>query len=160
MQGGPGAGPVVLVSACKGEARSLRAGYKALAQHLKAARCDVRRLEGASITPAALEGATILVLGGPTQPFTATELDCLRAYLRGGGSLLVLGSARGEGAGAPGSSSNGAGLAGAGPAPAGPGTNINCLLEECGMILASDCVIQTAFARWVLMGCTTCLQVG
>ncbi|KAL4443392.1 hypothetical protein ABPG75_011129 [Micractinium tetrahymenae] len=149
MEPQQGAGPVVLVSACKGEARSLRAGYKALARHLKAARCDVRRLEGAVVTPAALEGATIVVFGGPTQPFSAAELDCLRAYLRGGGSLLVLGSARGEGAGAPSSGGSGSSTAaGAGPAAAGPGTNINCLLEECSMSLASDCVIQTAFKRY------------
>lgn len=150
VQGAPGAGPVVLVSACKGEARSLRAGYKSLARRLKAARCDVRRLEGAGLTAAALQGATILVFGGPTQPFTPAELDCLRAYLRRGGSMLVLGSARGEGAGAPGSSgsSSSVGQEAAGYARAGPGSNINCLLEEYGMSLGSDCVIQTAFTKW------------
>lgn len=148
QQSGPGAGPVVLVSACKGEVRSLRSGYKALARHLKAARCDVRRLEG--LTAGALEGATIVLFGGPSQPFTVAELDCLRAYLRGGGSLLVLGTANGEGAGGPGSSSSGS-MSGAGPAPAGHDTNINCLLEECGMSLAKDCVIQTAFTRRVCL---------
>ncbi|KAL4429204.1 hypothetical protein ABPG77_010183 [Micractinium sp. CCAP 211/92] len=150
VQGAPGAGPVVLVSACKGEARSLRAGYKSLARRLKAARCDVRRLEGAGLTAAALQGATILVFGGPTQPFTPAELDCLRAYLRRGGSMLVLGSARGEGAGAPGSSgsSSSVGQEAAGYARAGPGSNINCLLEEYGMSLGSDCVIQTAFTKY------------
>lgn len=151
-----GGGPVVLVSSCKGEARSLRSGYKALARHLKAARCDVRRLDGGAsggITPAALQGAAIVVFGGPTQPFTTDELDCLRAYLRGGGSLLVLGGEAGQegrmGAGATAGAAGASGAAsGAGSSGVGPGTNINCLLEECGMSLATDCVIQTSFGRY------------
>ena len=139
------AGPLVLVSGCKGEARSLRSGFKALARHLKAARCEVRRLEAAGgVTPAALDGAAIVVFGAPTQPFTAAELDCLRGYLRGGGNLLVLGS---EGGGAAGDGTPGGGGGQPLPAPAGPGSNINCLLEDCGMSLATDCVIQTAYTR-------------
>ena len=151
-QGEP-SGPVVLVSGCKGEARTLRAGYKQLARHLKAARCEVRRLEGAAgITPAALAGAAILVLGGPTQPFSAAELDALRAYLRDGGNLLVLGGEGGSsgGGGAAGAGPGGAATAGAGAgagAAAGPGSNLNYLLEEYGLSLANDCVIQTAFSR-------------
>ncbi|EFN56850.1 hypothetical protein CHLNCDRAFT_51639 [Chlorella variabilis] len=119
--------PVVLISACKGEARNLRSGYKQLARHLKAARCDVRRLDAASgLTPAALAQAAIVVFGGPTQPFAPNELDCLRAYLRGGGNLLVLAGEGGE---------------------AAAGTNLNSLLADYGLRVAADCVIQTAFTR-------------
>lgn len=117
----------MLISACKGEARNLRSGYKQLARHLKAARCDVRRLDAASgLTPAALAQAAIVVFGGPTQPFAPNELDCLRAYLRGGGNLLVLAGEGGE---------------------AAAGTNLNSLLADYGLRVAADCVIQTAFTR-------------
>lgn len=125
----PPRGPLVLVSSCKGELRSLRAGYSSLARHLKAARCEVRRLEagGGGITPAALAGAAILVFGGPTQPFAPEELDALRGYLMGGGNLLV--------------------LAGEGGQAAGAGTHLDALLGECGVAVGADCVIQTAFTR-------------
>jgi intraflagellar transport protein 52 len=147
---GEPSGPAVLVSGCKGEARTLRSGYKQLARHLKAARCEVRRLEGAAgVTPAALAGAAILVLGGPTQPFSASELDALRAYLRDGGNLLVLGGECGSG-GSGGGAGAAAGAAGAAGAAPGPGSNLNFLLEEYGLSLASDCVIQTAFSRRVV----------
>ena len=61
--------PLVLVSACKGERRSLRAGYKQLGRQLKAAHCAVQRLDaaGGGLTPEALAGAALLVFGGPTQ---------------------------------------------------------------------------------------------
>ena len=120
--------PLVLVSCAKGEARSLRTGYKALARHLKAARCEVRRLEGA-VTPAALAGAAIAVFGGPTQPFAPAELDALRAYLAGGGCLLVLGGEGGEGGGK------------------GAACSLNPLLESYGLAVAPDAVIQTAFSK-------------
>lgn len=122
---GPKAGPVVLVSSCKGEKRSLRSGYKQLARHLKAACCEVRRLEG-GVAPAALAQAAIVLFGCPTQPFTLEELECLRVYLREGGNLLVLAGEGGE---------------------AATGTNLNCLLEEHGIGVAPDCVVQTAFSR-------------
>lgn len=121
--------PLVLVSCAKGEARSLRAGYKALARHLKAARCEVRRLDGA-VTPAALDGAAIAVFGGPTQPFAPAELDALCAYLAAGGCLLVLGGEGGEG--------------GAGGQAA---CSLNPLLEGYGLAVAPDAVIQTAFTK-------------
>lgn len=132
--GGSPAFPLILVSSCKGEARSLRSGYKQLARHLKAARCEVRRLEG-GVTAAALSGAAIAVFGGPTQPFAPEELEALRAYLAGGGNLLVLAGEGGEG-----------GRGGIG----GAAGSLNPLLESCGMAVAADCVIQTAFTKWVL----------
>ncbi len=149
----------MLVSCAKGEARSLRAGYKALARHLKAARCEVRRLDRAPLTRTALDGAAVVVFGAPTQPFTAEELDALRSYLRGGGNLLVLAAEDGADVGA------GAAAAGDGPvvgatsgSAAGRSTsaasfadsNLGALLAEFGLGVGADCVIQTAFTKWVL----------
>lgn len=124
-----GSGPVILISSVKQECRSLRSGFKQLARHLKSARCDVRRLDataGGGITPSSLAQAAIVVFGGPTEAFMPEELDCLRAYLRGGGNLLVLGA---EGCGGQ------------------SGSHLNALLADFGIKVASDCVIQTAFTR-------------
>lgn len=139
----------MLVSACKGEARSLRSGYKALARHLKAARCEVRRLEGTGVTPEGLAGAAIVVLGGPTQPFAPEEAAALRDYLHSGGCLLAL---AGEGGGGGGSAAAGGGAAAGGASSAASSASLNALLACCGVGIevAGDCVIQTAFTKWVL----------
>lgn len=71
---------------------------------------------------------TILVLGCPTQPFTAHEFDTLRAFLRGGGSLLVCMSEGGE---------------------RQAGTNINYLLEELGISANADAVVRTAHYKYL-----------
>lgn len=147
--------PLVLVSCAKGEARSLRAGYKALARHLKAARCEVRRLDRAPLTPAALDGAAIVVFGAPTQPFAPEELETLRSYLRSGGNLLVLAAEGGADAGAGPAGSGGAPAAGAAnsttdrssSAATFASSNLGALLGEFGLGVGADCVIQTAFTK-------------
>lgn len=147
--------PLVLVSCAKGEARSLRAGYKALARHLKAARCEVRRLDRAPLTPAALDGAAIVVFGAPTQPFAPEELEELRSYLRSGGNLLVLAAEGGADAGAGSAGSDGVPAAGAASSTTGrtssaatfASSNLGALLEEFGLGVGADCIIQTAFTK-------------
>ena len=42
------------------------------------------------ITPNVLEGARILGLRGPSTEFTATETDAIVAFVKGGGSLLLV----------------------------------------------------------------------
>ncbi|PRW50771.1 intraflagellar transport 52-like protein [Chlorella sorokiniana] len=151
--------PLVLVSCAKGEARSLRAGYKALARHLKAARCEVRRLDRAPLTPAALDGAAIVVFGAPTQPFAPEELEALRSYLRGGGNLLVLAAEGGADAGAGAASQTSDGPAGSNTSSGSPdghtasaasfaSSNLGALLAEFGLGVGADCVIQTAFTKY------------
>ena len=151
--GTPPPAPLVLVSSCKGEQRSLRSGYKQLAHHLKAAQCEVRRLDASPLTPAALAPAAVVIFGCPTQPFAPEEIDCLRTYLRGGGNLLVL---SGEGGEAPIAATAPAGAGSTAPnpaaAPAGPGTNLNVLLREHGIAVAPDCVVQMAFSKCVCGG--------
>lgn len=73
-------------------------------------------------------GPAILVLGCPTQPFTTAEFDTLRAFLKGGGSLLVCMSEGGE---------------------AKAGTNINYLLEELGIAVNTDAVVRTAHYKYL-----------
>ena len=113
--------PLVLVSAAKGEQRTLANGFRLLGRQLRGARCEVRALgpgPGAGITPAALAPAALLVLGCPAQPLSPDELEALRLYLASGGAVLAL---LGEGG------------AGAGLAP---------LLEPLGIGPRRDCAIQ------------------
>eukprot|EP00887_Chlorella_sp_A99_P001106 scaffold14.g1106.t1 len=122
-------GPLVLISSAKGERRTLKAGLKKLVRHLRAARCEVARLDaGAGVRGEALAAAAILVLACPTRPFSLEELDALRTYLEDGGSLLVLGSEGGE---------------------AASGSNLNYMLEEHGLAIADDSVIQSAFSKYL-----------
>jgi hypothetical protein len=44
----------------------------------------------APITPAILEGARILYLRAPSMPFTAAEAEAIVAFVKGGGSLLLV----------------------------------------------------------------------
>ena len=113
--------PLVLVSAAKGEQRTLANGFRLLGRQLRGARCEVRALApgpGAGITPAALAPAALLVLGCPTQPFSADELEALRLYLSSGGAVLAL---LGE---------------------AGAGAGLAPLLEPLGIAPRRDCAIQ------------------
>lgn len=73
-------------------------------------------------------GPAILVLGCPTQPYTAAEFDTLRSFLKGGGSLLVCMSEGGE---------------------SQAGTNINYLLEELGIAVNADAVVRTAHYKYL-----------
>ncbi len=119
--------PLVLISACKAEKRTLRSGFKQLGRHLKASHCNVQKVDAATgPTAEALSEAALVLFGCPTQPFTAEELDALRQYVGAGGNLLVFSSEGGE---------------------AKAGTNLNYLLEEYGMSFCSDCTIQSAFRK-------------
>ena len=122
-------GPLVLVSSAKGERRTLKAGFKQLGKHLRGARCEVQRLDAATgITPDSLSQAAIVVFGCPTRHFTLEELECIKAYVQGGGAVLVLASAGGE---------------------AASGSNLNYLLEEFGTAVADDSVVASAFTKYL-----------
>lgn len=136
----------VLFSCCKGETHTHKVGFKQLYRRLRSMyrpeKLDSPEdlcLEvllgpgssGLNSSTTAVGGGTlptILVLGCPTQPFTAHEFDTLRAFLRGGGSLLVCMSEGGE---------------------RKAGTNINYLLEELGISANTDAVVRTAHYKYL-----------
>lgn len=136
----------VLFSCCKGETHTHKVGFKQLYRRLRSMyrpekldspedMClEVLLSPGSSglrTNTTALGGGTlptILVLGCPTQPFTAHEFDTLRAFLRGGGSLLVCMSEGGE---------------------RQAGTNLNYLLEELGISANADAVVRTAHYKYL-----------
>jgi intraflagellar transport protein 52 len=140
----------VLFSCCKGETHTHRVGFKHLYRRLRSM-YRPEKLDSADdlclevlLGPASsgLGGgghsgggpqasstcASILVLGCPTQPFSAAEFDTLRAFLRGGGSLLVALAEGGE---------------------AAAGTNLNYLLEELGIAANADAVVRTAHYKYL-----------
>mmetsp|Transcript_15415 Transcript_15415/g.21262 ORF Transcript_15415/g.21262 Transcript_15415/m.21262 type:complete len:474 (+) Transcript_15415:247-1668(+) len=124
-KGADGAG-LVLFNATKKELYTLQNGYKQFARRLRSSfRLAANKDE---LTPAALEGASVLVLGAPRDKFTSSELETLKAFVTGGGSLLVL---MGEG-GEP-----------------KHGTNINYLLEEFGISFNSDSVVRTVHYKYL-----------
>lgn len=151
MEQGASAEPLVLISSGKGEHRTLKAGYRQLAKHLRAAHCDVDRLT-APLTDTALEGCAILILGAPTRRFTLEELEAVKSYLLRGGAVLALGAAgaanhNGSAGGTANSLSAAASLA-ALPSTAAA-SNLNYLLEEFGIALVDDGVIASAFTSYL-----------
>lgn len=128
----------MLFSCCKGETHTHRAGFKQLFRRLRALHrpekldtpedlcLEVLLGGGAGGTVGAggsSSGPAVLVLGCPTQPFTAAEFDVLRAFIAGGGSLLVAAAEGGE---------------------AACGSNLNYLLEEGGIAVNADVVVRTS----------------
>lgn len=139
----------MLFSCCKGETHTHKVGFKQLYRRLRSMyrpekldSTDDLCLEvllgpgssglNSSLTAVGSNSTssvpTILVLGCPTQPFTAHEFDTLRAFLRGGGSLLVCMSEGGE---------------------RQSGTNLNYLLEELGISANADAVVRTAHYKYL-----------
>ncbi|XP_023333653.1 intraflagellar transport protein 52 homolog isoform X2 [Eurytemora carolleeae] len=74
-----------------------------------------------------LTQARVFVLAGPRDKFTETEINNLKKYLELGGSILVMLGDGGE---------------------KRFGTNINFLLEECGIMVNNDSVVRTNFYKY------------
>lgn len=74
-----------------------------------------------------LSDAAVLVLGAPTEKFSVAELEALKKYVLGGGSLLVCMGEGGEKKHA---------------------TNINYLLEQFGISVNADCVVRTVHYKY------------
>jgi intraflagellar transport protein 52 len=139
---GPGSEATrVLFSCCKGETHTHKHGYKQLFRRLRSMyrpeKLDNREdlckeiLLGSGFSSAAGNVAAapaILVLGCPTQPFSAGEFEQLKSFIAGGGSLMVLMAEGGEGK---------------------AGTNINYLLEEFGIAVNNDTVVRTAHYKYM-----------
>jgi intraflagellar transport protein 52 len=141
----------VLFCSCKGETHTHKSGFKQLYRRLRSMYrpekldsqedlcLEVLLGPGTSGLSSSMQGGlpfggaaapAILVLGCPTQPFTAAEFETLRAFLQAGGSLLVC-------------------MAEGGEARAGASTNINYLLEEHGIAVNSDAVVRTAHYKYL-----------
>ncbi|KAF6258344.1 hypothetical protein COO60DRAFT_1270809 [Scenedesmus sp. NREL 46B-D3] len=121
----------VLFCSCKGETNTHKSGFKQLYRRLRSMYRPEKLDSQDDLCLEVLLGPgatapTILVLGCPTQPFTAAEFDTLRAFLQAGGSLLVCMAEGGEAS-----------------------TNINYFLEEHGIAVNSDAVVRTAHYKYL-----------
>jgi len=118
--------PAVVFNTTKREVFTPSSGYKQLFRRLRSTfRPSVNKDE---ITARKLEGTGVLVLGCPREKFTAAELEAIKDYVLGGGSLLIV---MGEG----GEEQN--------------QTNINYLLEEFGISVNDDCVVRTVHYKYL-----------
>ncbi len=60
--------------------------YRLLEQHY-----EVNRWQQAPLTAAALADTDVLILKTPTEPFAASEIEAVEAFVRGGGGLFLIG---------------------------------------------------------------------
>lgn len=137
-QAAPGAGAGdaaarVLFSCCKGETHTHRSGFKQLFRRLRSAYRPDKLDCADDLHPEVLLGSggaspAVLVLGCPTQRFSAQECDALARLVRGGGGLLVLLGEGGE---------------------AAAGTNINFVLEQFGVAANADAVLRTSHHKYM-----------
>lgn len=100
-------------------------GYKQFARRLRTSyKVDANKDE---ITNSSLSRASVVILGAPREKFTVTEMDVLKKFVLGGGSLLVMMGEGGE---------------------QKHHTNINYLLEQFGLSFNSDCVVRTVHYKY------------
>jgi intraflagellar transport protein 52 len=125
--------PRVLFSCCKGETHTHRSGFKQLFRRLRSAYRPDKLDSRDDLHPEVLLGPgsaapAILVLGCPTQRFSAAECDAISGLVRGGGGLMVLLAEGGE---------------------AAAGTNINYVLEQFGVAANADAVLRTSHYKYM-----------
>jgi len=115
----------ILFNATKRELFSLNNGLKTLNRKLRSSWKLMTNKE--DISPDKLSQARIFVIPGSREKFTAAEFATLKAYVEGGGSVLVL---LGEGGGSR------------------FDTNINFFLEEFGVAVNNDAVVRTSYYKY------------
>ena len=101
-------------------------GYKKIVQKIKSRyKCEINRNE---LDIKRLRDSHLLLLGGPRLPFTAQELQDVRAYIESGGSVFVAMAEGGE---------------------SRASTNINAMLEQLGISVNTDSVIRKSFYKYL-----------
>lgn len=130
IQSGPMSGGktnVVMFDQSKNPVYRLTEGYRTLHRKLKANWKVLSNSGDSGITVETLSQARVFVLPGPREKFSETEINHLKKYLEGGGSILVLLGEGGE---------------------KRFGTNINFLLEEYGIMVNNDAVVRTNYYKY------------
>ncbi|XP_062589670.1 intraflagellar transport protein 52 homolog [Saccostrea cucullata] len=116
---------VIIFNQSRSEVFSPNNGLKSLNRKLRSTwKIQSNKSE---ITSETLSSASIFVLSGSREKFTGSELESIKRYIDGGGSVLVLlgegGETRFE-------------------------TNINFLLEEYGIMVNNDAVVRTSYYKY------------
>lgn len=118
----------LLLSSCKGESHTAKAGFKQLSRRLRSLyKTDVLDSKD-DFTLKTLSSAAVVVFGNPQQKFTAAEFDVVKSYIGDGGSVLILGAEGGEDR---------------------SGTNINYLTEEFGININNDSVVRLSHHKYM-----------
>ena len=117
---------VVMFDQTKNPLFKLAEGFRTLHRKLKANWKVMSNSGETGITIETLSQARVFVLAGPREKFSETEINHLKAYLEGGGSVLVMLGEGGE---------------------RRFGTNINFLLEEFGIMVNNDSVVRTNYYK-------------
>ncbi|VDL99822.1 unnamed protein product [Schistocephalus solidus] len=79
------------------------------------------------INSTTLQAASVFIIAGPTEKFSAKEFEAINKFISGGGSVLVLLGENGESKYA---------------------TNINYLLEQYGILVNNDAVVRCSFYKY------------
>ncbi|XP_052684232.1 intraflagellar transport protein 52 homolog [Crassostrea angulata] len=116
---------VIVFNQSKNEIFSPSNGLKTLNRKLRSTwKIQTNKAE---ITPETLSSVSIFVICGSREKYTGSELESIKHYIDGGGSVLVLlgegGETRFE-------------------------TNINFLLEEYGIMINNDAVVRTSYYKY------------
>lgn len=114
---------VCLMDASKREARHASAGYKKLFRRLKGLGLKVTNNKD-DLSWSTLSRVDLLILGGPRENFTPTELEDLKRFVTEGKSLCVLSTGLEK-------------------------NNVNDLLLDFGVSVRPDSVLRTAFYKYL-----------
>ncbi|KAH7279594.1 hypothetical protein KP509_37G025800 [Ceratopteris richardii] len=116
----------VMFSCCKQESHTTLQGFKSLAKQL----CGKYQiiLNKEDLLLHTLERANAVIFGCPQENFSPIELESIKSYINGGGSILYLSKEGGD---------------------ARHGANGNELLEEYGIKINNNCLISTVQKRYL-----------
>jgi len=118
---------VIMFDQTKNPVYKLGEGYRTLHRKLKANWKVLSNNGDNGVTVETLSQARVFVLPGPREKFSETEINHMKKYLEGGGSILVMLGEGGE---------------------KRFGTNINFLLEEYGIMVNNDAVVRTNYYKY------------
>lgn len=118
---------VIMFDQTKNPVYKLGEGYRTLHRKLKANWKVLSNSGDNGVTVETLSQARVFVLPGPREKFSETEINHMKKYLEGGGSILVMLGEGGE---------------------KRFGTNINFLLEEYGIMVNNDAVVRTNYYKY------------
>uniref|UniRef100_UPI00358DF426 intraflagellar transport protein 52 homolog isoform X1 n=2 Tax=Myxine glutinosa TaxID=7769 RepID=UPI00358DF426 len=116
---------VIIFNASKKEVFTASSGYKTFQARLRT-NWKIQSLKE-EITEERLAGVKVWITCGPREKFTAAELEGLKRFMEGGGSVLVMMGEGGEHQ---------------------HHTNINFFLEEFGIMVNNDAVVRTVYYKY------------
>jgi len=119
---------VVLFNASKGEAFRPGKRLKHWTRRLKQQSFEVRENRDDELRSQLLSDVRVLVFGAPREKFNQGEIECIKDFVEGGGSVMVMMNEGGE---------------------EKLNTNINFLLEQYGIFVNPDSVVRCTYDKYL-----------